>query len=92
VSGWADGAVRCSDAVSGVELWSIASAHRGAVTAVAVYTDAALAYLVTGKLLVTARDGAPASRAPLRNYMQLRTTSAALCMNAFLGSYCSSHS
>jgi WD40 repeat protein len=52
VSGWADGAVRCSDAVTGVELWSIASAHRGAVTAVAVHTDAALAYLVTGELLV----------------------------------------
>jgi WD40 repeat protein len=55
VSGWADGAVRCSDAVTGVELWSIA-AHRGAVTAVAVHTDAALAYLATGELLITMCD------------------------------------
>ncbi|KAG5190579.1 quinon protein alcohol dehydrogenase-like superfamily [Tribonema minus] len=48
VAGWSGGGVACYDAASGAELWAIATAHRGAVTAVAVQLDAAVAYLLTG--------------------------------------------
>jgi WD40 repeat protein len=48
VSGWSDGFVRCHDASSMRGLWEIASAHRAAVTAVAVRCDEAASYLVSG--------------------------------------------
>jgi len=46
VSGWSDGAVRCFDAVSGEEHWSVAAAHRGPVTTMS--RAASLKFFVTG--------------------------------------------
>lgn len=47
LSGWADGAIRCTDA-DGRQLWSIPSAHRDGTTSIAAHVDRDLQYFVTG--------------------------------------------
>ncbi|CAM9664210.1 unnamed protein product [Chrysoparadoxa australica] len=51
VSGWKDGSIHCLDTGTGEELWSIANAHRGPLTSVAVHAGSTLAYLLSGAVL-----------------------------------------